>query len=159
MSLIVFVADQATKAWALAALAGVPTLPVLPGLFHLTLVRNPGVAFGLFRDHSLPVSIGTVGILLGLLWSTFRRAQAGLPPRFTPLSRDVPPQAGPSSFWMISLGLILGGAFGNLLDRVRVGGVVDFLDFRVWPVFNVADSCITIGAVLMVWDLLRKRGP
>lgn len=140
--MIVFVADQATKAWALAALAGVPTLPVLPGLFHLTLVRNPGVAFGLFKDHSLPVSLGTVGILLGLLWSTFRRAQAG-----------------PSSFWMISLGLILGGAFGNLLDRVRVGGVVDFLDFRVWPVFNVADSCITIGAALMIWDLLRKRDP
>lgn len=57
----------------------------------------------------------------------------------------------------VSLGLILGGAAGNLLDRVRFGAVIDFLDFRIWPVFNVADSCITIGAALMAWRLIRKR--
>lgn len=57
-----------------------------------------------------------------------------------------------------ALGLVLGGAAGNLLDRLRFGGVIDFLDFRVWPVFNLADSCITVGAVLMAWDLWVRRG-
>lgn len=60
-------------------------------------------------------------------------------------------------FFRWGLGLVLGGAAGNLLDRFRLGAVIDFLDFRVWPVFNVADSCITIGAVLMGWTLLRRR--
>ena len=53
------------------------------------------------------------------------------------------------------LGLVLGGALGNLMDRLRYGGVVDFLDFRVWPVFNLADTAIFIGACLLVWELLK----
>lgn len=56
----------------------------------------------------------------------------------------------------VSLALILGGAMGNLIDRVRLGAVIDFLDFRIWPVFNVADSCITVGVILTLLRLLRK---
>ena len=65
-------------------------------------------------------------------------------------------------FYVYGLGLILGGALGNLLDRIRLGVVVDFLDFYVggwhWPAFNVADSAITIGAVLMIWEMILNRG-
>ena len=112
---------------------------MLPGIFHLTLVENTGVAFGLFRGQGLAVTLATLAVLGGLGASALR-------------SR---PQPGR---WMhLGLGLILGGAAGNLIDRARLGAVVDFLDFRVWPVFNVADSCITAGAVLVALQLLRRR--
>jgi len=106
----------------------------------LTLIRNRGVAFGLLKGHGLLVALGTAGIILMLIGSVLREKS----------SKE-------SLKMRVSLGLILGGAIGNLIDRLRLGGVVDFLDFRIWPVFNVADSCITIGAALMAWNLLRRR--
>ncbi len=137
---VVFV-DQVTKGLALKVLSPLPTIPILPGIFHLTFLVNPGVAFGLLRGQPLLVVAGTSVILLGLLWSAARPGK----------------RKEPSRWMVLELGLILGGAVGNLIDRVRIGGVVDFLDFRVWPVFNVADSCITIGAILMAWNLLRNK--
>lgn len=139
VSFLVLLADQATKALALKALADVPSIPVVPGIFHLTRVQNTGVAFGLFHEYGIAVAVVTTFILMWLLWSAMK---------------------GDPSFGhpTLTLGLIVGGAMGNLLDRMRLGSVVDFLDFRIWPVFNVADSCITIGAVLMAWSLLKAKG-
>ena len=139
MSFAVIVVDQITKALAVRFLSPIPSLPVIPGIFHLTFLRNAGVAFGLFKDHGFPIIFVTFGIVLTLFWVSLR-------------SRD-----GESGLMVLCLGLILGGAVGNLIDRIRTGGVIDFLDFRIWPVFNMADSCITIGAVLMTWMLLRSR--
>lgn len=139
LSLGVWAVDQAAKILALHFLSGIPTLAVLPGIFHLTLIHNSGVAFGLFRGWGLFVTVVTLGILIGLIAPTFRRDPSGREPSWVPL------------------GLILGGASGNLTDRLLRGGVVDFLDFRIWPVFNLADSCITVGAVWMAWALLRSR--
>ena len=139
LSLTVLLLDQATKAWAQHALSDIVSLPVIPGFFHLTLVHNSGVAFGLFQDQSLLVFCGVLVILGGLFWVILRK-QA--------LRRGA--AAG-------SLGLILGGALGNLIDRIRFGGVVDFLDFQVWPVFNLADSCITVGAVWLGWNILKSQ--
>ena len=142
VALLVLLADQVTKGFALAHLAARPTYPVLPGLFHLTLLTNSGVAFGLFRGRGLWVTLVTLAVLAGLFGSILRRG-AGKQ------------KAG----WRLTLplGLILGGAAGNLVDRVRFGGVVDFLDFRVWPVFNLADSCITVGTIFVAWQLIRRR--
>ena len=134
----VFLVDQLTKALAIHFLQTVPTQVVLPGIFHLTLVRNTGVAFGLFAGQGFLVAVTTVLILLALLQSIWKRPQIS---------------AGSA----LSLGLIVGGALGNLLDRLRLGTVIDFLDFRIWPVFNVADSCITIGTVLLIFKLLFRR--
>ncbi len=140
LAFAVILIDQATKAWALQALSEVVSRPVIPGVFHLSLIQNPGVAFGLFSRQPLPVALVTTGILLALIWSTLKKHHTeGL------------------NLAALSLGLIVGGAMGNLIDRIRHGGVIDFLDFRIWPVFNVADSCITIGALLMAWDLLKKK--
>lgn len=133
-----FLADQVTKALALRFLLAVPTQPILPGILHLTLVRNTGVAFGLLAGQGLLVAAATVWILLALLQSIWKRPQIS---------------AGSA----LSLGLIVGGALGNLLDRLRWGCVIDFLDFRIWPVFNVADSCITIGTFLIIFRLLFRR--
>lgn len=111
---------------------------VLPNIFHLTLVENRGIAFGLFQGFD-PVlfSVITVSIFLLMIWG-FRTPPA-----------QVRIQGG--------IGLVLGGALGNWIDRVRLGAVVDFLDFRIWPVFNLADTAITIGVGLFLLDLLRKR--
>ncbi len=112
------------------SLSNVPTQPVLPNIFHLTLVHNAGVAFGLLQGCGLLITLVTCAVIVGLWWSRL----------FT-----------------LSTGLILGGAIGNLIDRLRIGAVIDFLDFRIWPVFNLADSCITVGAVLMAWQILKSR--
>lgn len=106
-------------------------------MFHLTFVLNSGVAFGFFQGHGLWITLGTL-VILGALFRTTL-------------------QLAPRKWVPVCLGLILGGAMGNLIDRFRFGSVVDFLDFRVWPVFNLADSCITVGAVLLAVNLWRKN--
>ena len=136
MALAVLVADQATKWLALEFLSSVSTVPVIPGVFHLTLVRNSGVAFGLFQGYGLWITLGTLAVLAGLFRATLR--------------------PGGSQWAPFCLALILGGAIGNLMDRMRFGGVIDFLDFRIWPVFNLADSCITVGAALLAVSFWRK---
>ncbi|MCM8812038.1 MAG: signal peptidase II [Candidatus Omnitrophica bacterium] len=118
-------------------LANVSTYPVIPDFFHLTLVKNTGVAFGLLKGYSIPVTLATFVIIAALFWSLWRRVEAR------------------GTLFLVSFGLVLGGAVGNLIDRFRFGGVIDFLDFRVWPVFNVADSCITVGALFLAWQMLR----
>lgn len=116
------------------------TVPVIKGIFHLTLVENTGAAFGIFRDHpAVFVAIAAGFSFLVVLFIVIKRRVLSAPEKF-------------------ALSLILGGTLGNLTDRLRFGYVVDFLDFRVWPVFNAADSCITIGAVLLAWSILTASG-
>lgn len=133
--------DQATKWWALSALRFGDTTPVIPGIFHFTLVQNTGVAFGLFARMGGVVVAVAVAIVMALAIASLRPG---------------PPDPSSARTWGAT-SLILGGAIGNLIDRFRFGGVVDFLDFRIWPVFNVADSCITVGAALMAWAWWRQR--
>ncbi|OGX38142.1 MAG: signal peptidase II [Omnitrophica WOR_2 bacterium RIFCSPHIGHO2_02_FULL_68_15] len=139
LAAVVLALDQATKWWMLQRLTLGESLPLLPGIFHLTLVRNPGIAFGLFAGQGGMV-LGLALLLVAVLVVTVKSKPSAWP---LPVS------------W--AMGLILGGALGNLLDRLRFGAVVDFLDFRVWPVFNLADSAITIGAALILWAWWRDR--
>ena len=133
--------DQFTKWLAVLLLSNIATVPVIGSFFHFTLIYNTGVAFGLLEGWGLWVTAGTLVVLLFL----FRG--------FVTASKD-----SPASRWpMVCMGLILGGAVGNLIDRIRLGAVIDFLDFRIWPVFNLADSCITVGAVWMAWHLMRRK--
>lgn len=145
----VLIADQLTKWWALQCLTGTGSVPVIPGVFHLTLVKNPGVAFGLLAGAGGWAMAAALVIVGALVLAVVRRPEG--------VSVERPDGERPMPGATAALGLILGGAVGNLLDRARVGAVVDFLDFRVWPVFNVADSCITIGAFLMAWCWWRSR--
>jgi signal peptidase II len=143
VSLIVL--DQWTKAIVATALPLYSSREVVPGFFSLVHTRNTGIAFSLFADSGplvrgllVPLlSAAAVALVIYLFWSS--RSSAGLA------------HAG--------LSLILAGAVGNLYDRAAYGYVVDFLDFYVagyhWPAFNVADSCITIGAGLVLLDALR----
>ncbi|MEK7766463.1 MAG: signal peptidase II [bacterium] len=134
-----FLADQASKWLALSRLADSVTTPLIPSVFHLTLVHNTGAAFGMFHGGNL-----VLGLVAALVAGALTIWHASIT------------QAHPGREWAV--GLILGGALGNLFDRVYRSGVVDFLDFRVWPVFNVADSAICVGAgwMMLTW---RARPP
>jgi signal peptidase II len=148
VSLAVIVLDQWTKWLVEAHLPHHSTRPVIPGLFNLTHVRNTGVAFGLFASDGTGGGGGWLLTLLGL----GALVAVGLYFWYTP-SRD--------RVLLIALALVVGGAVGNLIDRVSSGAVTDFLDVYLglhhWPSFNVADSAISIGIVLMAIDSFRPR--
>ena len=140
----VLILDQTTKAMVVSRMTLFSTTPVVPGLFHITLVRNKGALFGLFQDLPDPYRSTLFTVVPGLAIVLMLVFQ------YRTTIHDMATQAG--------LALILGGAFGNLVDRLRLGYVIDFLDVFMgehhWPAFNVADSCISIGVVLLLFDLL-----
>jgi signal peptidase II len=140
----VLVADQLTKVWALASLDPRRPVVLVPGLLDLTLVMNPGVAFGF---------LGTVPP--GWRWAVMLLSVAALGVLCS-LAVRIVPDGG--HLGRVAVGLVLGGAVGNLIDRWRFGAVVDFVhvfwrDWH-WPNFNVADSAITVGVVLLAGEFL-----
>ncbi len=138
--------DQLTKELITASMAIYSTVVIVPGLFHLTLVTNRGGLFGLCHGMSDPFRSILFTVVPALAIAVILVFQYR-----TSLS-DVVAQTG--------LSLILGGALGNLTDRIRLGYVIDFLDVFVgkhhWPAFNIADSVICVGVSLLLIDLLRK---
>ncbi|MDD5073150.1 MAG: signal peptidase II [Candidatus Omnitrophica bacterium] len=132
----VVIIDQVTKAIAVAKLTSVGSLPAIGTIVSFTLVKNTGAAFGLFRYQTVVLVVISV---IAIAFTIFYLAKKK-PALYLPFS------------------LILGGAAGNLIDRLHPGGyVIDFIDLHFWPVFNVADSCITIGAVLLFVIILRGK--
>lgn len=146
VSLGVLALDQWSKWMVEIHLLHHTSSPVIPGLLNVTHVRNTGVAFGLFASTGAG-SAGTLA-LLGIL----ALAAVGLYFWHAP-SRD--------RTLLVALALVVGGALGNLIDRVSSGAVTDFIDLYAgphhWPSFNVADSAISIGILLMALDGLRHR--
>lgn len=110
------------------------SLPIINNILHMTLVHNTGIAFGFFKDQGVVFIIVPIIAIILLIFNIYYYRQT---------------DGALSLSYIIAFSLILGGAFGNLIDRVAYGYVIDFIDFRVWPVFNVADSAITIGAVII----------
>ena len=139
--------DQLTKLLALARLAPGASVPVIDGFLALTLVMNPGLAFGILA--ATPPGWRWVVALLSLSALSVLAV----------LSIRVLPAAGGAA--ALGLGLIFGGAVGNLIDRGRFGAVVDFIDVYWrsyhWPAFNVADSAITVGVGLVALRILAPR--
>lgn len=136
-AVVVFFLDMGSKFLVQRLLTPDHRVAVINGVFYLTLVHNPGAAFGLFANRTgffILVTLVVVGLLL--YYSHYYARGQGLLP--------------------VAIGLQLGGALGNLVDRVRYGKVVDFLDFQVWPVFNVADMAIVIGVGLFVLVMWRS---
>ncbi|HEX2413994.1 MAG TPA: signal peptidase II [Thermoleophilaceae bacterium] len=131
---VVVALDQVTKQIADSRVGRGDAVDVFPGL-EITNTRNTGVAFGAFEGTGLLVAI-LIGISLLLLLAYFWR------------HRDMP--------WLwLPVGMLLGGALGNLADRAREGAVIDFIDPVAWPAFNIADSCIVIGVVALLWVVER----
>jgi signal peptidase II len=143
----ILVLDQATKAVVSTTLKMYEIRPVIPGFFNLTRVHNTGAAFGLLAGQASPVRTFfflTVSFLaLGVvLWMLLR-----LPPD--------------QKVELVALSLIFGGALGNVVDRARLGEVIDFIDVYYrsyhWPAFNVADSAITVGVILLLYRLVFAK--
>lgn len=148
-ALLSFLLDQGTKLAVDSQLTFADRISVIDGFFYLTHVRNPGAAFGLFAEAPAAIRLGLfIGITLvaiAMIFSFQRKLAPG------------------DRFSALSLGLILGGAAGNLVDRVFRGEVVDFLHFRLWggyqwPDFNLADAFIVVGVAFLVIDLLAAEG-
>jgi signal peptidase II len=131
--------DQSTKYIAGKNLYPGESIPLIKGVLHLTLVHNRGAAFGILKDQFYLFIFSSIFALILIVFSLKGHSRKGI------------------SIYTLSLSLIAAGAVGNLIDRIFLGYVIDFLDFRVWPVFNVADSAITVGAVLLGMTLLFER--
>lgn len=134
-----YVADRLTKLWAERTLPGNP-VDVIPGALTLRYTTNSGGAFSLGESAPWVFAGATIVVSALILLTAFRH-------RSTPTA--------------IALGLVLGGALGNLTDRIvrgpgLSGRVVDFVDLHVWPIFNVADGVIVVGAVVLAWSSLRS---
>jgi len=142
MGLIVFAIfiilfDQASKLYIQYSMHIGESIPVIEGIFHITYIENPHTAFGLFKYQTIffviAAAISVILIILIYKKIIFKK----------------------DPFMYIPLTLVLGGAVGNLIDRVRVDGrVIDFIDFRIWPVFNFADSAIVCGMLVLLIHVL-----
>lgn len=144
---VILILDQATKLWIQNTIPLWESKTVIPGLFNLVHVLNKGAAFGFLADLDGNMQtyffIGITGLAVVLIFHLLRTVHR----------KD--------NYLFAALGLILGGALGNLIDRIRVGMVIDFLDFYFgshhWPAFNVADMAISTGAILLLVSFYRKK--
>ena len=132
---LLILADQAVKHYISAAMPLGASVPVFPGIFHITLVHNPGAAFGVLANQRGLFIVFSIVLVLAMAFFYRRLLQESFSVRY-------------GAF------LLLGGAMGNLIDRVRYGYVVDFFDFRIWPVFNVADIAIVCGVGLLMYAVI-----
>ena len=128
---IIAILDQAAKLFAAGLLPSVKTIPLIKDVFHLTYVENTGAGFGVFKDFTWLLTALTILVILAVVIYYVEKR--------------------PKNKWLITaLTFMMGGAVGNVIDRVRLGYVIDFFDFTLidFPVFNVADCFITVGAVI-----------
>ena len=137
----ILIIDQLTKFIVLKNFQPGESLPIIKNIFHISLVLNKGVAFGVFSEQGAEFIwiIYVCAIIITFILISYKK--------FFRKGRST----------QVFLSLILAGAIGNLIDRVRFGYVIDFLDFRIWPVFNIADSAITIGTILLALQILRHK--
>lgn len=141
---VILILDQATKLYVDANFLLHESVPVIRDFFHLTYVRNKGAAFGILADNAVRIPffiIVSIVAMFGILWY-IKRIRAD------------------QKLTIFSLSLIFSGALGNLIDRIRLGEVIDFLDVfwqrHHWPAFNVADSAITVGVTLLFIEMWRE---
>lgn len=139
-TLLALLLDRTSKIIVLKKMVVGQTVPVIHGFFHFTYVRNPGAAFGILAEKKWLFVVATLAILLVLFYFVHTLEQK-------------------SVYLSISLGMIAGGAVGNLWDRLQIGMVIDFLDVRgIWPyIFNIADTFIVVGVVLLIYKILSSE--
>ena len=138
VALLVIIFDQLTKYYVVSNFYLGESVPVLENIFHWTYILNPGAAFGMFEGSRWFFVVIAIGVLVGIWYMKDEINEGG---------------------WMMQYGAVLfgGGAIGNLIDRARSGLVIDFFDFRIWPVFNVADIAICVGVAMILWKVLQME--
>lgn len=142
-SFFILAADQLCKWWMLEVIDIDARPPIeVTGFFNLVMVWNPGVSFGLFGRHDMPMVLSAVAVAICLiLFLWLKKAE--------------------TRYVALAIGLVIGGALGNVIDRLRFGAVADFFDVHLygyhWPAFNIADSCIFIGVAVLLLDSIVTR--
>ena len=129
--------DQLVKWWVRSEMMLGESIPILQNVFHLTYIENPGAAFGMFKDKTLFFVIFTL-IIIGVMVYLYLH------------------QANRKTLFSYSLALVIGGALGNLVDRMVKGTVTDMFDFRIWPVLNIADMAVVIGLIYLAYCLIFR---
>ena len=137
LTLILFLIDRLTKELISRTFEYAQSIPVLKDVLHLTYITNTGIAFGMGQGKNIVFIILSL-VIIGILVFFFLKTK--------------------NMVELASLSLILAGALGNMFDRVFYGEVIDFIDLRIWPVFNLADSFVTIGGVVLFYqEFIKKR--
>lgn len=137
LSVCTFFLDQIVKLVVQTEMFPGMSIPVIQDVFHITFVLNPGAAFGILAHQQLFfIVMGIIILILGGGLYPYIRRQCSL--------------------FRYGVALLWGGALGNLVDRIRVGYVIDFFDFRIWPVFNIADIAIVLGVCSIIYAILFK---
>ncbi len=135
--LAVIAIDQMSKWWVITYLKEIGTIRIIEGVFHLHYLENRGAAFGIFQNQRLFFLVVNTLITCVIIWYLIKH-----------------PLINKGLMWALSL--IVGGAIGNIIDRALYGYVIDYFDFLIWPVFNVADSAIVIGQVLLIFFIFKS---
>lgn len=139
--LLVLLADQYSKLLVQQDMIIGQSIPIIQRIFHFTYVQNTGGAFGILRGRTNLFIVVSIMVILFIVYFMLKEEKK-------------------DTFIKIVFSGVLGGAISNLIDRMRLGYVVDFIDFQVWPVFNIADSAISVGLVLLLLRLFfRKEKP
>lgn len=136
-AIIIAVIDQLTKFLARQNLQLNESIPIIKNIFHLTYITNTGSAFGMFQGFNLLFIIFSIIVII-ILSNHLKKIKPN------------------ERYLQFAVSLLLGGTIGNLLDRIFYGAVIDFIDLRVWPVFNIADSAVTISILFLIILLWKK---
>jgi signal peptidase II len=133
ISIVIF--DQIVKSYIQSIMLVGMSIPVIPDVFHITYILNPGAAFGILENQRMFFILIGIAILCAAIYF------------YSYIKKE-------NVFIRYGVSMLLGGAVGNLIDRVRIGYVVDFFDFRIWPIFNIADIAIVVGVGCIVYSVL-----
>ena len=134
---IVVLLDQLTKFLIKQNFQLNQSIPILKNIFHLTYITNTGSAFGLFKGLNLFFMLFSIIVIIVIFYYLNKIVEN-------------------KKLLQFSIGLLLGGTIGNLIDRIAYASVIDFIDFRIWPVFNIADAAVTISVILLIILLWKK---
>ena len=136
-ALIVIFLDQLTKFLIRKNFQLNESLPIIKNVFHFTYITNTGSAFGLFKGINPFFILFSIAVIMVIFYY-------------------IQKIKGNERLLQFAVGLLLGGTIGNLIDRLVYGHVIDFIDFRIWPVFNIADSAVTVSVILLIVSLWKK---
>ncbi|WP_303997279.1 signal peptidase II [Megamonas hypermegale] len=135
--LFIILLDQIIKYFVSTNMFLGQSIPVLPQIFHLTYIQNPGAAFGILENQRYLFILIAAVLIVAVIYFYKKIIQL-------------------SKLFQVGIALLFGGAIGNMIDRIFIGRVIDYIDFRIWPVFNLADIAIVSGCAIIAFNLLFK---
>lgn len=141
LALLIIVLDQVIKYYISSNMFVGQSIPIVPQIFHLTYILNPGAAFGILENQQWLFILIAIALIVVVIYF-YKRIKC--------LAKS----------FQVGIALLFGGAIGNMIDRIFIGKVVDYMDFRIWPVFNLADVAIVLGCAIVAFYLLfcTERG-